>query len=110
MNKLLFILFSIGMVFSGEKTKNITTIIKTDGQTNHQTRVEANIDNNVLKLTIEKDGEISTYEVDLKDVIELDAIRDLVEDLDIDIHLDSIFEFIRTPGQGTRYFNPLKSI
>jgi len=32
MNKLLFILFSIGMVFSGEKTKNITTIIKTDGE------------------------------------------------------------------------------
>ena len=24
--------------------------------------------------------------------------------------LDAIFEFIRTPGQGTRYFNPLKSI
>lgn len=24
--------------------------------------------------------------------------------------LDSIFEFIRTPGKGTRYFNPLKSI
>ena len=24
--------------------------------------------------------------------------------------LDSIFEFIRTPGEGTRYFNPLKSI
>ena len=97
MNKLLFTLFSIGMVFSSEKTKNITTIIKTDGQTNHQTRVEANIDNNVLKLTIEKDGEISTYEVDLKDVIELDAIRDLVEDLDIDIHLDSIFENANNP-------------
>jgi deoxyguanosine kinase len=27
-----------------------------------------------------------------------------------DADLDSIFEFIRTPGQGTRYFNPLKSI
>ena len=25
-------------------------------------------------------------------------------------YLDAIFEFIRTPGQGTRYFNPLKSI
>ena len=97
MNKLLFILFSIGMVFSGEKTKNITTIIKTDGESNHQTRVEANIDNNVLKLTIEKDGEINTYEVDLKDVIELDAIRDLVGDLDIDIHLDSIFEYAHNP-------------
>jgi deoxyadenosine/deoxycytidine kinase len=24
--------------------------------------------------------------------------------------LDEIFKFIRTPGQGTRYFNPLKSI
>ena len=24
--------------------------------------------------------------------------------------LDSIFEFIRTPGQGARYYNPLKSI
>ena len=78
MNKLLFILFSIGIVFSGEKTKNITTIIKTDDETIHQTRVEANVDENVLKLTIEKDGEINTYEVDLKDVIELDAIRDLV--------------------------------
>ena len=97
MNKLLFILFSVGMVFSGEKTKNITTIIKTDGETNHQTRVEANIDNNVLKLTIEKDGEISTYEVDLKDVIELDVIRDLVEDLDNDIHLDSIFKNAHNP-------------
>ena len=85
------------MVFSGEKTKNITAIIKTDGESNHQTRVEANIDNNVLKLTIEKDGEINTYEVDLKDVIELDAIRDLVEDLDIDIHLDSIFEYAHNP-------------
>ena len=85
------------MVFSGEKTKNITTIIKTDGETNHQTRVEANIDNNVLKLTIEKDGEISTYEVDLKDVIELDVIRDLVEDLDNDIHLDSIFKNAHNP-------------
>ena len=27
-----------------------------------------------------------------------------------DSDLDAIFEFIRTPGQGTRYFNPLKSI
>jgi len=27
-----------------------------------------------------------------------------------EIDLDSIFEFIRTPVQGTRYFNPLKSI
>ena len=30
--------------------------------------------------------------MDLKDVIELDAIRDLVDDLDIDFNLDSFFE------------------
>ena len=53
MNKFLLILFSIGMVFPSEKTN----IIKTDDQTMHQTRVEANVDDNVLKLTIEKDGE-----------------------------------------------------
>ena len=93
MNKFLLILFSIGMVFPSEKTN----IIKTDDQTIHQTRVEANVDDNVLKLTIEKDGEKNTYEVDLKDVIELDAIRDLVGDLGIDIHLDSIFKNTHNP-------------
>ena len=93
MNKILLILFSIGMVFPSEKTN----IIKTDDQTIHQTRVEANVDDNVLKLTIEKDGEKNTYEVDLKDVIELDAIRDLVGDLGIDIHLDSILKNTHNP-------------
>ena len=94
MNKILLILFSIAMVFPSEKTN----IIKTDDQTMHQTRVEANVDDNVLKLTIEKDGEKNTYEVDLKDVIELDAIRDLVGDLGIDIHLDSIFKYTHNSG------------
>jgi len=65
MNKILLILFSIGLVFPSKKTNNI----KTDDKSSHQTRVEANVDDNILKLTIEKDGEKNTYEVDLKDVI-----------------------------------------
>ena len=93
MNKFLLVLFSIGMVFPSEKIN----IIKTDDETIHQTHVEANVDDNVLKLTIEKDGEKNTYEVDLKDVIELDAIRDLVGDLGIDIHLDSILKNTHNP-------------
>ena len=90
MNKFFLLLFSISLVFPGEKTN-------TEDKPSHQTRVEANVDDNVLKLTIEKDGEKNTYEVDLKDVIELDAIRDLVGDLGIDIHLDSIFKNTHNP-------------
>ena len=86
MNKLFLIFFSIGMIFPSE---NIN-IIKTDDESSHQTRVEANVDDNVLKLTIEKDGERNTYEVDFKDVIELDAIRDLMGNMGIDINLDSM--------------------
>ena len=97
MNKFFLILFSIGMVFPAEKTKNITTIIKTDDEASHQTRVEANVDDNVLKLTIEKDGERNTYEVDFKDVIELDAIRDLMGNMGIDINLDSILNNTYNP-------------
>jgi predicted metalloprotease with PDZ domain len=93
MNKLLLILFSIGLVFPSKKTN----IIKTVDKSSHQTRVEANVDDNVLKLTIEKNGEKNTYEVDLKNVIELNAIRDLVGDLGIDIHLDSIFKNTHNP-------------
>ncbi len=92
MNKLLLILFSMGIVFSSEKTSSNTAIIKTKDKSSHQTRVEANVDDNVLKLTIEKNGEKNTYEVDLKDIVELDAIRDLVNDLDIDINIDSFFD------------------
>ena len=93
MNKLLLIFFSIGLVFPSKKTN----IIKTVDKSSHQTRVEANVDDNVLKLTIEKDGEEYAYEVNLKNVIELDAIRDLLGDLGIDIHLDSIFKNTPSP-------------
>jgi|TARA_Y100000031_G_C8249883_1_gene399967 predicted metalloprotease with PDZ domain len=82
----------MGVVFSSDKTHKITTTIKTEDASSHQTRVEAHVDNNVLKLTIEKDGEKNTYEVDLKDIVELDAIRDLVDELDIDINIDSFFD------------------
>jgi len=93
MNKLFLILFFIGLVFPNKKTDTI----KSDDKSSHQTRVEANVDDNVLKLTIEKDGEKNTYEVDLKNVMELDAIRDLVGNLGIDIHLDSIFKNTPSP-------------
>ena len=93
MNKLFLIFFSIGMIFPSE---NIN-IIKTDDESSHQTRVEANVDDNVLKLTIEKDGERNTYEVDFKDVIELDAIRDLMGNMGIDINLDSILNNTYNP-------------
>ena len=93
MNKLFPILFLIGLVFPNKKTDNI----KSDDKSSHRTRVEANVDDNVLKLTIEKDGEKNTYEVDLKNVMELDAIRDLVGNLGIDIHLDSIFKNTPSP-------------
>ena len=93
MNKIFPILFLIGLVFPNKKTDTI----KSDDKSSHQTRVEANVDDNVLKLTIEKDGEKNTYEVDLKNVMELDAIRDLVGDLGIDIHLDSIFKNTPSP-------------
>jgi len=66
--------------------------IDSDDKYKHQKQIEAEIHNNVLKLTIKEDREINTYEVDLKDIVELDAIKDLVNDLDIDIHLDSIFD------------------
>ena len=70
MNKLFLILFFIGLVFPNKKTDTI----KSDDKSSHQTRVEANVDDNVLKLTIEKDGEKNTYEVDLKNVMELESV------------------------------------
>tara|TARA_Y100000590_G_scaffold139729_1_gene160059 strand:+ start:1767 stop:2615 length:849 start_codon:yes stop_codon:yes gene_type:complete len=63
-----------------------------DDRSEHQRKVEAEIHNSVLRLTVKEGGEINTYEVELKDVVELDAIKSLVDDLDIDIHLDSIFD------------------
>ena len=87
MIRIIFIYLSIGIVlFAG------IVPTRSDDRSKHQKQIEAEIHNNVLKLTVKEGGEINTYEVDLKDVVELDAIKNLVDDLDIDIHLDSIFD------------------
>ena len=87
MIRIIFIYLSIGIVlFAGIAPTS------SDDRSKHQKQIEAEIHNNVLKLTVKEGGEINIYEVDLKDVVELDAIKNLVDDLDIDIHLDSIFD------------------
>jgi len=87
MIRIIFIYLSIGIVlFAGIAPTG------SDDRSKHQKQIEAEIHNNVLKLTVKEGGEINIYEVDLKDVVELDAIKNLVDDLDIDIHLDSIFD------------------
>jgi len=99
MIRIIFIYLSIGIVlFAGIAPTS------SDDRSKHQKQIEAEIHNNVLKLTVKEGGEINIYEVDLKDVVELDAIKNLVDDLDIDIHLDSIFDnYYSKAYEGTTF-------
>ncbi len=96
MYKIIWIFLSAGLIYPTEINKNISSKNKSNKYVENQTRVEANIKNNILNLTIEKDGETNTYNVDLKDIVELNAINDLIDDMNLDFQLDSIFNANQT--------------
>jgi len=92
MYKIIFLFLSASLLYPIETNKNVFSKHKSNKFVENETRVEAKIKNNVLNLTIEKDGEVNTYNVDLKDIVELNAIHDLIGDLNLDFQLDSIFD------------------
>jgi len=81
------LLFSLVTATSQKVIKTKTVVVKEDED---EVDIKAYIEDNILKLTITKDGDTKTYEVDLNDEKALSALEDELENLEFDVDLESL--------------------
>ncbi|NOZ03653.1 MAG: PDZ domain-containing protein [FCB group bacterium] len=84
---MILLLLSLGLA---DQKKIITTRILTDDSRKGTVELEATVEDNHLKLKVEKDGETKNFEADLDDQKALKALDDMLEDMDIDVDINSL--------------------
>lgn len=82
-----FLLFSLVTATSQKVIKTKTVAVKEDED---EVEIKAHIEDNILKLTITKDGDARTYEVNLNDEKALSALEDELENLEFDVDVQSL--------------------
>lgn len=84
---LMLLLLSLGLA---DQKKIITTRIFADDSQKGTVELEATVENNHLKLKIEKDGETKNFEADLDDEKALEALDDMLDDMDINVDINNL--------------------
>ena len=95
----LLILLTLSLGLADEKKeksvikKKVVMIASGNEQENRDINVEANIDDEILKLTITVDGETKEFEVPLNNEEAVAAMKKELEDLDVDIHISDFMGY-----------------
>ncbi len=90
MKKLLLsilVIFSIGFLQANEKNIITKKIVINSNQDEKNVEVKVDVENEIIKLVIKKDGKENVYEVNLKDEGAFKALEEELENLDIDVNI-----------------------
>ncbi|MFQ6677862.1 MAG: S1C family serine protease [Fidelibacterota bacterium] len=93
MKKLLLsilIIFSVGFLQANEKNVTPKKIMISSDQDEKNVDVKVDVENEIIKLVIKKDGEENVYEVNLKDKKAFKALEEELEDLDVDVNISGL--------------------
>ncbi|MCH7764912.1 MAG: PDZ domain-containing protein, partial [Candidatus Marinimicrobia bacterium] len=83
----ILVIFSIGFLQAGDKNVFTKKIVIVSDQNEKNVSVNVEVENDKLTLTIQKDGKENVYEVNLKDNEAFEALKEELENLNIDVDI-----------------------
>lgn len=83
----ILVIFSIGFLQAGDKNIFTKKIVIVSDQNEKNVSVNVDVENDKLTLTIKKDGEENVYEVNLQDEEAFEALKEKLENLNIDVNI-----------------------
>jgi len=83
----IFLIFSIGFLQANDKKIISKKIIISSDQGEKNVDVKVNVDDDIMKLIINKDDNEKVYEINLKDEGAFKALEEELENLDVDVNI-----------------------